>query len=71
MDARSVTFRYKDFKQDGILREMTLDGRQFVRRLPLRILSSGFTQIRNYGILGNSRRTKLVPLARQALRNSR
>ena len=71
MDARSVTFRYKDYKQDGILREMTLDGREFVRRLPLRILSSGFTKIRHYGILGNNRRTKLVPLARQALRNSR
>jgi hypothetical protein len=71
MDARTVTFRYKDYKQNGTLREMTLDGREFVRRLSLHILPSGFTKIRHYGILGNNRRAKLVPLAREALENSR
>ena len=71
MDARTVTFRYKDYKRNGELREMTLDGTEFVRRLSLHVLPPGFTKIRHYGILGNNRRTKLVPLARQALENSR
>ena len=71
MDARTVTFRYKDYKQNGALREMTLEGPEFVRRLSLHILPSGFTKIRHYGILGNNRRAKLVPLARKALEGSR
>ena len=66
-----MTFRYKDYKQNGALREMTLDGTEFVRRLSLHILPSGFTKIRHYGILGNNRRAKLVPLARKALEGSR
>ena len=71
MDERTVTFRYKDYKSDGALREMTLDGREFVRRLSLHILPTGFTKIRHYGILGNNRRAKQIPLARVALEKSR
>ena len=71
MDDRTVTFRYKDYKHEGALREMTLDGREFVRRLSLHILPAGFTKIRHYGLLGNNRRAELVPVARQALEDSR
>ena len=71
MDGDGVTFRYKDYRTGGALREMTLDGVEFVRRLSLHILPPGFTKIRHYGILGNNRRATLVPLARQALERSR
>ena len=71
MDAQGVTFRYKDYRNDGALKEMTLDGIEFLRRLALHILPPGFTKIRHYGILGNNRRATLVPLARQALEHSR
>jgi len=71
MDARTVTFRYKDYRQNGALKDMTLPGVEFVRRLALHVLPSGFTKIRHYGILGNNRRAKLVPLAREALAKSR
>ncbi len=70
MDDRSVTFRYKDYREDGTLKEMTLEGVEFVRRLSLHILPPGLTKIRHYGILGNNRRATLVPLARQALEHS-
>ena len=50
---------------------MTLEGGEFVRRLSLHILPPGFTKIRHYGILGNNRRAKLIPLARNALADSR
>ena len=50
---------------------MPLDGVEFVRRLALHVLPSGFTKIRHYGILGNNRRAKLLPLAREALEKSR
>ncbi|HEY6565787.1 MAG TPA: transposase, partial [Pirellulaceae bacterium] len=70
MDASTVTFRYKDYRQGGVLREMTLSGSEFVRRLSLHILPPGFTKIRHYGLLGNNRRTKQVPRARTALEHS-
>ena len=70
MDERTVTFRYKDYRQDGALQEMTLDGVEFVRRLSRHILPPGFTKIRHYGLLGNNRRAKRVPLARAALESS-
>ena len=71
MDARTVTFRYKDYRQNGALKEMTLPGVEFVRRLALHVFPSGLTKIRYYGILGNKRRPKLVPLARETLTKSR
>lgn len=70
LDQRTVTFRYKDYRQEGALRESTLDGVEFVRRLSLHILPSGFTKIRHYGILGNNQRARQLPLARLALQNS-
>jgi hypothetical protein len=70
VDERTVTFRYKDYRDASTLKEMTLDGVEFVRRLSLHILPPGFTKIRHYGILGNNRRATLVPLARQALERS-
>lgn len=70
MDPRTVTFRYKDYRQGGALREMTLSGAEFVRRLSLHILPPGFTKIRHYGFLGNNRRARQVPRARAALEHS-
>ena len=71
VDDRTVTFRYKDYRGGDALKEMTLDGVEFVRRLSLHILPAGFTKIRHYGILGNNRRATSVLLARAALENSR
>ena len=70
MDDRTVTFRYKDYRNGDALKEMTLGGAEFVRRLSLHILPAGFTKIRHYEILGINRRATLVPLARQALEKS-
>ena len=71
MDDRTLTFRYKDYRNGDSLREMTLDGPEFVRRFALHILPPGFTKIRHYGILGNNRRSQDVPAARVALERSR
>lgn len=71
MDERTVTFRYKDYRDHDRLKEMTLSGVEFVRRLSLHILPPAFTKIRHYGILGNNQRATQVPLARSALERSR
>ena len=70
MNDRTVTFRYKDYRDGHRLKEMTLAGEEFVRRLTLHILPPGFTKVRHYGILGNNRRKKILPLARAALATS-
>lgn len=71
MDERTVTFRYKDYRDHDRLKEMTLSGVEFVRRLSLHILPPAFTKIRHYGILGNNQRATQVPLARAALAGTR
>ena len=71
MDDRTVTFRYKDYRRGDQLRELTLTGEEFVRRLAAHVLPAGFTKIRHYGLLGNNQRARRVPLARTALASSR
>jgi len=70
VDDSTVSFRYKDYRQNGALRVMTLPGVEFVHRLSLHVLPKGFTKIRHYGILGNNRRKRTVPVAREALARS-
>ena len=65
IDDHTVHFATKDGKSQR------LPCHEFIRRFLDHVLPNHFTKIRHYGILGNNRRTKLVPLARQALENSR
>ena len=50
-----VTFSYKDYRQEGVRKVMTLNPSEFVRRFSLHILPKGFVRIRHYGILSSSR----------------
>lgn len=70
IDPATVTFSYKDYRDGGALKTMTLGGEEFVHRLSLHVLPRGFTKIRHYGLLGSNRRRKMIPLAREALQNS-
>lgn len=49
----TVSFKWKDYKDGGKLKIMTLDIKEFVRRFLLRVLPSGFTKIRHYGIFSS------------------
>ncbi len=56
-----VLFRYKDNKDSGKTKQMTLTGTEFIRRFLMHILPPGFMKIRHYGILaGRNRSTKLA-----------
>src|SRR4029453_5341128 len=50
LDERGVTFRWKDYRAKGRTwyKAMTLDAGEFMRRLRLQWLPSGFTDIRHY-----------------------
>ena len=47
LDERGVTFRYKDYRADGLARRkvMTLAADEFIRRFMLHILPKGFHRI--------------------------
>jgi hypothetical protein len=70
MTDRTVSFKYKDYRDGSALKTMTLSGVEFVHRLSLHVLPEGFTKIRHYGLLGNNRRKRMLPLAREALKAS-
>lgn len=56
-----VTFKWKDYRDDSKVKEMTLPAVEFIRRFMLHILPKGFMKIRYYGIMANrNKKTKLV-----------
>ena len=68
-DARTVTFRYKDYRVDGPerFRTMTLATAEFIRRFLSHVLPKGFHRIRHYGFLANGNRAGNVARARELL----
>ncbi|HWJ29046.1 MAG TPA: transposase, partial [Flavisolibacter sp.] len=56
-------FRYKDYKQGGTVKWMTLSNQEFTRRFAQHILPWRFVRIRHYGILSSTwKRGKLQAL---------
>ena len=56
-----VTFRFKDHKRRGQLRNQTLDAIEFLRRFVLHVLPNGLHKVRYFGFMANChRRPKLA-----------
>ena len=68
-DSRGVTFRYKDYRADGLARHevMTLAQEEFIRRFLLHILPKGFHRIRHYGLFANTGRAENIARLRELL----
>jgi hypothetical protein len=47
---QTVSFEWKDYR-DGVTKEMTLDGAEFLRRFTRHLVPQGFRRIRYYGLL--------------------
>ena len=62
IDASSVTFSFKDYKDNAIKKLTTLSGVEFLRRFCLHILPYRFVKIRYYGILGSRYKATVKPL---------
>ena len=59
--AGKVTFKYRDYKDNKKIKEMTIKAEEFIRRFLLHILPPRFMKIRHYGLLGNrNQKTKLA-----------
>ena len=60
----SVTFEYKDYKDEGKIKIMTISAEEFIRRFLLHVLPNRFTKIRHYGILSNRKKKSIIALCR-------
>lgn len=61
LEDSAVTFRYRDYRDHGKVKLMTLKAMEFMRRFLMHVLPSGFQKIRYYGFLSNrNRKTKLL-----------
>ena len=69
LDDRGVTFRWKDYRQDGEARRklMTLAPGEFIRRFLIHVLPSGFHRIRHFGLFANTGRAANLAKARALL----
>jgi Putative transposase len=54
IDDKTVTFAYKDYKQKGKKKAMTLTHTEFIRRFSQHILPKRFVKIRHYGFLSST-----------------
>lgn len=68
-DGRGVTFRYKDYRTDGLAQRkvMTLATGEFIRRFMLHIQPKGFHRIRHYGLFANTGRAANMQRLRELL----
>jgi len=69
MDEAGITFRYKNYRQDGAARyqTMTLSPAEFIRRFLLHVLPKGFHRIRHYGLLASANRKANIAHIRDLL----
>ena len=66
-DTGMVTFYYKDNRDGGKQKSMTLHGLEFMRRFFLHVLPARFMKIRHYGFLGNHNKLSRLNLCRRFL----
>ena len=68
IDAQNVTFAYKDYKQNGSKKQMTLTHGEFIRRFAMHILPKRFVKIRHYGFLSSNWKRQKLKLLQEKLK---
>lgn len=63
----TVTFKYKDYKDNQKTKQLCLDTIEFVRRFSLHILPKAFVRIRHYGILSSTAKAYAIETIRKQL----
>src|SRR3982751_1031506 len=67
LDDGQVSFTWKDYRQDGRTKVMTLPADEFIRRFLQHTVPDGFHRIRHIGFLANRHRSKKLALCRDLL----
>lgn len=65
----TVSFTYKDYKENGKKKQLTLSSLEFIRRFTLHILPKRLVRIRHYGILSSTSKKICIPLIRKQFKN--
>lgn len=60
----NITFEFKDYKDEGKIKLMTISAEEFIRRFLMHVLPNRFTKIRHYGILANRSKKSIIALCR-------
>lgn len=68
IDNQNVTFNYKDYRQNGFKKQMTLTHEEFIRRFALHILPKRFVKIRHYGFLSSTWKRQKLKLLQEKLK---
>ncbi len=58
IEGEKVTFKWRDYKDNNKMKEMTISIQEFIRRFLMHILPPHFMKIRYYGLLGNRNKKK-------------
>ena len=67
LDNGQVSFTWKDYRQDGKTKVMTLSADEFIRRFLQHTVPDGFHRIRHIGFLANCHRAAKLALCRDLL----
>jgi Putative transposase len=67
----AVEFTWKDYRDSGKTKVMTLNADEFIRRFLLHTVPDGFHRIRHIGFLANGHRTEKLALCRTGSRDTR
>jgi hypothetical protein len=62
-----LTFNWKDYRDSGASKPMTLDAVEFIRRFLLHVLPEAFQKIRYFGFMANRHRTDNLALCRRLI----
>lgn len=68
IDNGNITFEYKDYKDDGKIKLITITAEEFIRRFLMHILPPKFTKIKNYGLFTNRSKKINLIICRNKLR---
>ena len=67
----TITFEYKDYKDNGKIKIMKLSAMEFLRRFFLHVLPKSFTKIKHYGLFANSVKKKLLHQCKMLIQRAR
>ncbi len=67
MEESKINFIYKDYRDSGIKKVMTLDAKEFIRRFLLHVLPPRFCKIRYYGLFASRHRSGLLFQCKKAM----
>jgi hypothetical protein len=65
MENGKVTFKWRDYKDAGKMKKITISAVEFIRRFLMHILPGGFRKIRHYGILASKDKFARIALCKK------